>query len=153
MTETHEIRALMAPVAGGAIVLPGSVVAEVINFTEPVPFSEAPGWLMGEIEWNGWQIPVVNFAYLAETSQENTVPPRSRILVVKTLTDAASVLYVGLVISGLPKLLTLTTGNLAESGPSNAPGVFSHVNVDGDIASIPDLDGLALSIEQAVYRA
>lgn len=153
MSDAHEVRALLAPVAGGAVLLPGSTVAEVIGFSDPEPFADAPPWLMGELEWSGWQIPVVNFAYLAEVSHDNTVPPRSRILVVKTLTDSASVLYVGIVISGLPKLRTITTGNLAESEPSNAEGVFSHVSVDNKPAVIPDLDNLALAIENAVYRS
>ena len=153
MSDAHEVRTLLAPVAGGAVLLPGSAVAEVISYADPEPYAQAPGWLLGEMEWSGWQIPVVNFAYLAEVSNDNTVPPRSRILVVKTLSDAASLLYVGLVISGLPKLRTVTTGNLAETGPSNAEGVFSHVSVAEEPAVIPDLDGLAVAIEKAVYRS
>ena len=154
MVETHEIRALVAPIPGNSgVLVPGSVVAEVIGFSEPDPYGDAPEWLLGELEWNGWQVPIVHFAKLAGTSSENTVPPRSRILVVKTLSDAASVLHLGLVISGMPRIRKVTTGNLAEAGDSNAEGIFSHVMLEDEPAVIPDLDTLAVTIEKAVYRA
>jgi chemosensory pili system protein ChpC len=152
MVETHEIRALFAPIPGSGLLVPGSVVAEVIAYSEPDPFQSAPAWLLGELEWNGWQVPVVHIANLAGTSDENTVPPRSRILVVKTLSDSTSVLHVGLVISGMPKLRTVTTGNLVETGQANADGVFSHVTIEDQPAVIPDLDVLAVAIEKSVYR-
>ena len=153
MIDTHEIRALVAPIPGSGVLVPGSVVAEVIGYADPDPFSNAPEWLLGEMEWNGWQVPVVHFARLAGTSDESIVPPRSRILVVKTLSDSASVLYVGLVISGMPKLRKVTTGNLAEAANSNADGIFSHVTLEDQPAVIPDLDTLAVTIEKSVYRS
>lgn len=152
MADTHELRTLMAPISGSHILLPGSVVAEVVALTELASFGEAPDWLLGELEWNGWQIPVVNFADLAATTMDASVSPRSRILVVKTLTNTASVLHVGFIISGMPKLKTLSTANLAETGADTGTGVFSHVTVDEQPAVIPDLEGLAATIEDAVYR-
>lgn len=152
MAETHELRSLLAPIAGSHILLPGSVVAEVVALNELSVFANAPEWLLGELEWNGWQVPVVNFALLAQTSHDAPVSPRSRILVVKTLTDEASVLHVGFVVSGMPRLKTLSVANIAETEADTEPGVFSHVTVDEQPAVIPDLPALAVEIEQAVYR-
>ena len=152
MTETREIRALLAPIHDNGILVPGSAVAEVIDYAQPDPFADAPDWLLGELEWNAWQIPVVHFAHLIGATPETTVPPRSRILVVKSLAESSNVGYIGLIITGMPRLRTVTTGNLAESEEETSLGVFSHVTVEDQPAIIPDLDALAEAIESAVYN-
>jgi len=151
MAEDAEIRSLLAPMPGAGVLLPGSMVAEVVNLGEPEPFHEGPDWLLGEVRWNGWQIPVVNFALLAGTSRDDAVPSGARVLVVKTLSMAASVLHIGLVIEGLPRLTNVTPANIEEAEGDTPEGVFSHVSVEDKPAVIPDLDALALSIERAVY--
>lgn len=153
MNATHEIRTLFAPIQGSGVLLPGSVVAEVVEFSEPKPFRDTPDWLLGEIEWNGWQIPVVNYAILADSGDDNTISPRNRILVVKTLSNSTSVAHVGLVINGLPQLKKISTGSLVENNTKSSTGIFSHVTIDGQAAVIPDLDGLATAIEQAAYKS
>lgn len=155
MAETHEIRALLAPIVGGGILLPGRVIAEVVNYIEPEPYAHSPAWLLGEMRWSGWQVPVVNFALLAGTTDDDRVPDRSRILVSRTLSRATSVVHVGFVINGLPRMKHVTTGNLTERPGSTdgavGNGVFSHVLVDEHPAIIPDLDDLSMAIEKAVY--
>ena len=73
MIDTHEIRALVAPIPGSGVLVPGSVVAEVIGYTEPDPFSNAPEWLLGEMEWNGWQVPVVHSRQVASSDGQMTL--------------------------------------------------------------------------------
>jgi chemosensory pili system protein ChpC len=151
MSETHEIRSLLAPMTGGAVLVPGSIVAEVIEYQDLDHFETGPDWLIGELKWNGWQVPVVNFAHLAGKTDDQVVSPRSRVLVLKTHSDSASVMHIGIVINGLPRLKTVTLGNLAEQPGERGTGVFSHVLVDDQSAVIPDLDELALAIEKEVY--
>ena len=151
MNDASEIRALLAPMPGGNILLPGSMIAEVVNYLDPEPFHEGPDWLLGEVKWNGWQIPVVNVAVLAGTAPDDAVPPRARVLVVKTLSVEASVLHIGMIINGLPRMKSVTRANLVEAEGETPEGVFSHVSVEDQPAVVPDLDKLALSIEKAVY--
>lgn len=151
MNEAAEIRALLAPMPGGNILLPGSMIAEVVNYLDPEPFHEGPDWLLGEVKWNGWQIPVVNVALLAGTTTDDVAPQRARVLVVKTLSVEASVLHIGMIIDGLPKMKSVTRANLTESEGETPEGVFSHVSVEDQAAVVPDLDKLALAIEKAVY--
>ena len=147
----QEIRALIAPMSGSNILLPGTMIAEVVNYSEPEPYAGGPDWLLGELRWNGWQIPLVNFALLVGSSDDASVPARSRVLVVKTLSIEASVLHIGLVIEGLPKLKSVTPDTLVEVEGEHPAGVFSQVTIDDLEAVIPDLDELALTIEKAVY--
>lgn len=153
MSEIHEIRALLAPIDSGNVLLPGSTIAEVIDFTEPEPFQDGPGWLLGEVRWNGWQVPVVDFAQMAGIGETIGDLSNTRIVVVKTHSDSASVNLVGILITGLPKMRKVTTGNLVEDGSTmdSAAGVYSRVSVEDDSALIPDLQALASGIEEAVY--
>ena len=153
MNQTREIRALYAPVEGGGILLPGSVVAEVVEFTDPDPFKDAPDWLLGEIEWSGWQIPLINYAVLTDTGINTTITPRSRILIVKTLSGSTSITYIGFVINGLPRMINVSTGSLVETKIGSTTGAFSHVTIDDRSATIPDLDEIAGVIEGVAYRA
>ena len=83
MNTAAEVRSLIAPISGGGILLPGSMIAEVVNYSEPEAFATGPEWLLGELRWNGWQIPIVNFALLAGLTADDAVPDRARVLVVK----------------------------------------------------------------------
>lgn len=152
MSAGHELRALLAPMVGGGILLPSRVIGEVVNYVEPEPYADSPAWLIGEMRWSGWQVPVVNYALLAGTTDDDRVPDRSRILVVRTLSEASSVVHVGFIINGLPRMKNISTANLVEREGEAGDGVFSHVSVDEHPAIIPDLDALALLIERAVYK-
>ena len=151
MNDTHEIRALVAPIPGSSIVVPGSVVAEVVEYSEPHPFHDAPDWLAGEIAWSGWKIPLVNMARLAGTDPRNDLSPRHRYLVLKTLSEETSIQHLAVIISGLPRLHKLSRGNLEDTGSGQVTGVFSHVMIGEQPGLVPDLDALARTIEQAVY--
>jgi hypothetical protein len=85
-------------------------------------------------------------------TRDDAVPDRARVLVVKTLSLSASILHIGMIIEGLPRLKNVTPANLVEKEGQTPEGVFSHVQVEDQDAVIPDLDALALAIEQAVYN-
>ena len=55
-----EIRTIMAALIEGHVLLPSSAVAEVADFTELEPFKQGPAWLLGELAWHGWQVPVID---------------------------------------------------------------------------------------------
>ena len=148
----QKIRALLAPLAQGNILLPNNVVAEVIAFTNPKPFENAPPWLLGELDWHDWQVPVVSFAALSGVVTAEPVSSDSRILIVKTLSDSTSIMYLGVHICGLPKLTTLNPESLetTEEQPQS-PRVFAKVRLDEQDALIPELGEVTGLVEQAIY--
>ena len=151
MTELSEIRTLMAPINGGGVLLPGSVIAEVVNIGDFEAFHGGPDWLLGELRWNGWQIPMVHMAYISGATDDVAVPSGSRLLVVKLHGDSSKVMHLGIIISGMPRLKNVTPANLLEVNTDMPEGIFSEVSVDDQNALIPDLDVLAGTIESAVY--
>ena len=152
MSETPtEIRTLLAPISGGQVILPGSVVAEVVNFEHPAQKDGAPAWLLGGINWNNWNIQVISFAMLAGLSKKEVPGTRSRMLIVKSLSESTSVPYFGLLISGVPRLAKVSDNTLTNSKElSDTPCVFCEVTIDGEQALIPDLDELSRHIEAEI---
>lgn len=150
--EQAVIRSILAPLARGEIVVPSSVVAEVIEYTNPTPYEHGPGWLLGELEWNGWQVPIISFAMLAGTAERDPSSASSRILVIKTLTEEVSLYYVGILIRGLPKMKKLSETDIEPiDGETASPVVFCRAKVDGREVMLPELNALTLSISNAMY--
>lgn len=149
-----EIRTILAPLTNGNVLLPNSVVGEIMNFTSPEPFKHGPAWLLGEMAWRGWQVPVINFERLLDDRNETTITSKTRILIVKTLGESTQVNYIGLVIQGLPRLKKINAETLIERQTDDlADGVFSLVSVDDIQAFIPELGDLTRIVEMAAYNS
>jgi chemosensory pili system protein ChpC len=147
-----EIRTIMAALENGHVLLPNSAVAEVLEFTAPEPFKQAPVWLMGELAWHGWQVPVINYLRMVDGNAGAVVTRKARILIIKTLGESTQVNYIGLVIQGLPKLKTVTADKLVEQKTAKLPkALFSKVTIDDETALIPELGYLTKIVEQAAY--
>ena len=147
-----EIRTIMAPLTEGYVMLPSSAVAEVLNLTSPQPLKKSPPWLLGELPWNGWQVPVISFEGLMNTRANKPTAKRTRILIIKTLGESTQVNYIGLVIQGLPRLKTVSANTLLEKQTDNLPdNVFSKVCIEDLQAVIPRLGKLTKTVEQAAY--
>ena len=148
----EEIRTIMAPLTDGHVLLPNSAVAEVLNYIAPEPFKQSPPWLLGEIAWHGWQVPVISYEKLIKDNAAPTATSKARILVIKTLGESTQVNYIGLVIQGLPKLKKVNRNNLIEKQTKGlADTLFSEVSIDSQQALIPELGHLTRTVEQAAY--
>ena len=148
----EEIRTILAPLTSEYVMLPNSAVGEILEFTSPEPFKQGPAWLLGEIAWRGWQVPVINYELMLKNTSTK-VTSKSRILIIKTLGESTQVNYIGLLIQGLPRLKKACAETLIESQVDRLPDtVFSEVAIDGLKAVIPDLGDLTRVVEMAAYN-
>lgn len=147
-----EIRTLLAPLTNIYVMLPNSVIGEILTFSSPQPFKQGPPWLLGEIAWHGWQVPVINYERMLRNTSEMKITSKSRILIVKTLSESTQVNYLGLLIQGLPRLKKVTVDTLIEKQTNDLPNsVFSEVTIDDLQAVIPDIGDLTRIVEMAAY--
>ena len=148
----EEIRTILAPLTDGYVMLPNSAVGEILTFTSPEPFKKGPPWLLGEIAWRGWQVPVINYERLLVDNGITTITVKTRILIIKTLGESTQVNYIGLVIQGLPRLKKVTASTLVEDQVDELPDtVFSRVTIDDLKAVIPEIGDLTRTVELAAY--
>ncbi|MDY6942139.1 MAG: chemotaxis protein CheW [Pseudomonadota bacterium] len=151
MTEINEVYSLIMPLHGDRLLLPNSAVAEVIARAEPEPVRDAPDWLLGELSWQGWRIPLVSF----EQASQQPAPPineRSRIAITYTLGQELPCRQLAIRIQGHPQLVriqqeVLTTIPLTDT-ERESPVLF-HVRIGNTRAYIPDLELL----EDMIYQS
>jgi len=147
----EEIRTILAPLTDSYVMLPNSAVGEILEYISPEPFKQGPAWLLGEIAWHGWQVPVINYERMLKGTRTK-ISSKSRILIIKTLGESTQVNYIGLVIQGLPRLKKARAETLVETELDKLPDtVFSEVAIDGLKAIIPDLGDLTRTVELAAY--
>ena len=150
--EQPKVHCTLAPMVEESLLLPTNVIAEVVDYAEPAPVPSAPQWLLGQIEWENRQVPVLSYAALISGNEPAAVNGKARIMVVKSLSDSARLPYLGILISDIPKLITVQLDRLNHTGDERKSlGVFCHVNVDEQAAVIPDLDRLTHLVTHAAF--
>ena len=148
----QEIRTILAPLTDGYVMLPNIAIGEILTYTSPEPFKQGPPWLLGEIAWHGWQVPVINYERLLEPASVTKLTSKTRILIIKTLGESTQVNYIGLVIQGLPRLRKASAKSLVEEQVDGLPDtVFSNVKIDDLQAIIPEIGDLTRTVELAAY--
>ena len=106
-TLSHDIRGVLIQVAGARLLLPNATIAEVMSFADPEPVANAPDWLLGQIRWRGWQLPLLSFARLAGIADEQG-GLGSKVVVLKALGGNAKSPYFALLTQGFPRLVTVS---------------------------------------------
>jgi len=148
------IHCMLAPTEGDILLLPTSVLAEVVDFQQPSPMVDAPSWLIGQIEWEKRQVPVFSFYALINGGDPGDISSRSKIMVIKSLSGSGRVPYLGVLLSDLPRMTQVKEFDLEQTGDkSKSLGVFSRIKLEDQDAIIPDLDRLTHLITHATYGA
>jgi len=152
MSET-EIRSVMVPVTDADLLLPNASIAEIVGYTSPEPIEQAPEWLLGNIIWHGWQVPVVSFGMLTEQLETESVEG-AKICVSKSLISNERMPYIGILAQGFPRLVTVT-----ESALTEVPDSVTHIAIAGKAiigdreAWVPDLDRIGQLVAHAAFGA
>ena len=150
----RDIRGVLISVNHGRLLLPNASVAEVITFSEPEPVENAPEWMLGQIRWRGWRLPLLSFSRFANWSDEEA-STGAKVVVLKALGGNPKLPYFAILSQGFPRLVTVSQEALQEShSVKELPlGIHSLVTLNGDPAAVPDLLSLELLIDKAINKA
>jgi len=140
---------------GERVILPNTVVAEIIPYVTADPLSEnlkkdAPEWLLGMIAWRGVSVPLLSMETMLGSQYEQP-DKRSSIAIINASKNMAGAPFFAIVTQGIPRLLQVssdTLGLIEESGDSNKAAAC-HVVLDGDVAVIPDMDVVEVMLKEA----
>jgi chemosensory pili system protein ChpC len=137
------IRSLLLQLQDGSMLLPYSVVQEIIAWRLPDPVSESPAWLLGLIQWRRWRLPVVS----AETllGADFARPSRkAHIVICNLLTGDSQIPCAGIVSQSVPQLVRADADNvLPNNAAPSSPWVAENLRFRETDAWIPDLATLA----------
>lgn len=150
--EQQDIYSLLVPLAQNRLLIPRANVAEVTGFRECTALPSKPSWLLGTIKWENEIVPLVSF----EGASGGEVPQtegRTRIVLLRTLTDALKSKCFGVVTQGFPQLVRVNAMVLefddSSSWPDPGP-VLCQVKMVNQRPLVPDIEQLEQMIAGAL---
>ena len=153
--ETQELYSLLVPLAEDRLIVPRACVVEVVRYTEPDTEAGAHKWMMGNVSWNGRELPVASF----EGTLGKEVPVstgRTRIVVFYATTGQLKTGFFGVLTQGFPQLVRVNKDVLqldsTEGWPDTAP-VLCKVKMINEFPLIPDLERLENMLAEELIQA
>lgn len=141
-----DVHSLLLPLQDSHLLLPNAAVAEIIEYRTPEADADLPAWSLGKVVWRGLEIPLVSFEAFVG-GEPSPASARLRIAVLNTLNGNDALPFVGVVLRGIPRLLTAGSGTVAPAAGEGArEGVLAQVDAGGEGALIPDIDALERSV-------
>ncbi len=137
----NEIRGIMIPVTKNKkVLLPNAIIAEVVSYNDINKVEDAPNWLLGNINWRGYEIPLICYETLS-TGDNPDGKITGRVAVIKALGDVKKMPYFAMLVEGVPRLQLVTQGDLQvhemEEEENNA--IASRVTIQDDMSEIPNI--------------
>lgn len=140
----EEIRSIFLPLQTGSLLVPNSVVAEVISYREPEPVINMPDWVLGAVSWRQRSLYLLSFdRILGEPLREAGI--RRRIAVCHTLRSDNTLPYVAILTNAIPRLVRISESvlePLADDYATDELPITCALRVHDEEAWIPDLDRL-----------
>jgi chemosensory pili system protein ChpC len=157
-----ELYSLLIPVTSGRLLVPRGAVAEVVGNLRLLPAGTDSNaeWLLGHVNWNNQQIPVVSFELMSDDSY---VPsPRDRMVVFIAVEGRMDPQFFAMMTQGHPHLVRVSpevigVGELRE-GDQNRP-IVCRSQMATEQPMIPDIPAIgnkiadALGLAQASHEA
>ncbi len=156
MEASPNLRCLLIAVQGGQIILPNSLVVEVLPFASPLRIESAPQWVVGAMLWRNLTTPLVSLGRLIFRVAPDA-DLNSRIIIVNTLGADSQLPHFGLLGTSAPRPLNLQRQeiNLDPDVPVSElsrPGILSWARYQDQQVIIPDLDAIETVLQPLVRR-
>jgi len=137
----EELYSLLVPLSEDRLIVPRACVAEVVRFSKAEQREGAHNWMLGTINWNGRQLPVVSFEG-AVGKEVPVVTGRTRVVVFYASTGQLKTGYFGVVLKLEAK----------DGWPEDAP-VLCRVRMINEFPMIPDLEKLEAMLATELLQA
>ena len=146
------LRGVMIQVAGGRLLMPNAAIAEILSVVDPEPMPGAPDWILGQVRWRGWQVPLVSYTRLAGLGVSDELLRGQRVLVLKGLGGNARLPYFALLTQGFPRLVSVGADSLetVDGGIDGGGVIAASVRYQDEAAIVPDLDGIESRLQEAL---
>lgn len=153
--DSDELYALLVPLSEDRLIVPRACVAEVMRLSTPEKVEGAHEWMLGNVDWNGRQLPVISF----EGAIGNEVPAmtgRTRVVVFLASTGKLKTGYFGVITQGFPQLVRVNRDVLrleATEGWAESAPVLCRVKMINEFPLIPDLEKLEMMLARESLQA
>ena len=156
MDASPSLRCLLITVQGGQVILPNSLVAEVLPFATLLQIETAPRWVAGAMLWRNLTTPLVSLGRLIF----RIAPDRdlnSRIIIAHTLGTDPRLPHFGVLSTAAPRPVSVQRTDLdfdleIPDAERNRPGVLSWATYQDQLVVIPDMDSIEAVLRPLVRR-
>lgn len=127
------------------LLLPASVVAEILYHLEIIPMEHHSPWVQGGVEWRGLTVPLVSFNDVADLPAE-AIGETRRVLICRTLSFHEQYSYVAIDFYRLPQMLFVDESSLVvlEKGRDSLDWPFvATVDIRGNTVYVLDMEKLS----------
>lgn len=142
------IRCLVLPLYKQSLLVPNTIVAEVIDYRELEKAGQTPNWLLGMLSWRGKHVPVVSFERLLghEVSLRGE---EVRYIVCNSLSGNTRVPFIALQVHGIPHLTLVKNEMLAHDGKNQQrePAVLASLRLNEESVIVPNIDVIEKMLE------
>ncbi len=153
--ESQELYSLLVPLAEDRLIVPRACVVEVVRFTQPDTEAGAHSWMLGNVSWNGRDLPVVSFEG-ALGKELPVATGRTRIVVFYATYGQLKSGYFGVLTQGFPQLVRVNKDVLqldaTDGWPETAP-VLCRVKMINEFPLVPDLERLENMLAEELIQA
>lgn len=143
----RELKCLLLPMAGPGVLVPNTLVGEIVTQQAVRPIRDSADWMLGTGGWRGTEIPLISFERLCRF-RDSAPDAAGRYVVLFSLTPEDPPPYYGVRIEALPRSETVDADRLeSHDRDSDDPPFIAVRGRLGDRECIvPDLDAIVDAI-------
>lgn len=143
-----KVRCLTLPLHGMTLMLPNTVVAEVLDYREPEKKANLPDWMLGMLSWRGRAVPVIGFERLLGKELGRRTE-ETRFIVCNALSGNMRIPFIAIQIEGIPHLVQVDNSMLAQDSDAGQaePSVLAHLRLQGESVIVPNIDVMEKMLE------
>jgi len=141
------VRCLVLPLHGLSLLVPNTIVAEVIDYKPSESAGHMPEWMVGMLSWRGRNVPVVSFERLLG-QEAATYHEGRRYVVCNTLNANSRMPFIALEVQGIPHL-TMVSNVMLEEDPEkrSEPAILASLRLSEESVIVPNIDVMEKMLE------
>ncbi len=157
MDASSNLRCLLITVQGGQVILPNSLVVEVLPFATPLRIEAAPHWVVGAMLWHNLTTPLISLGrWIFRVGPDADI--NSRIIIVNTLGADSRLPRFGILGTAAPRPLNLQRQDIDQNlevaeAERQRPGILSWARYQDQSVLIPDMDAIEAVLRPLVRQA
>lgn len=144
------IRCLVLPLSSLTLLVPNTLVAEVIDYRPAESAGHMPEWMSGMLTWRGRSVPVISFERLLGDTVEFPAQER-RYVICNTLNNNERMPFIALELQGIPHLTQVSNTMLDydpdPEGSQSEPVVLARLRLNEESVMVPNIDVMEKMLE------
>jgi chemosensory pili system protein ChpC len=137
------VRCLVLPLNNISLLVPNTLIAEVIEYKAAEASGQTPEWLTGILSWRGRKVPVISFERLIGR-QTALMNEGRRYVICNTVNPNSHIPFIALEVQGIPHLVMVKNDMLEHDSKSHQaePAVLAHLRLNEENVLVPNMEVL-----------